>query len=764
MPAPEEEPIQGQSSGRELPLSPINLDPAYLEAKWSEIGEDNPIFRWDTEFEQMVQEHIDDGSWTVSDIQEIRLASWVMMEAMENENTRENGDPEAAHSFEVALVTNGICDQTGITNKESAFLTKVALIHDVKEIKNSEKITSNWLIYLFDTRTAKAVTSLTKAKTSKSADMPDKIHHSIHELIDTDPTVILVKLADRQRMMETIFPLNPNKRSLKARETLDVYVPLAQALGLHSLANMLANLSINTFALTRRKNMLELRRRDKDYQQVYDTTSDILGQLNPHGLTDSEVRPPTIHDAYKLAGGEVSRIKAVNVPVFVTLAFNSESGSDNHTQNGWTGQILAYAKQLVDKDLLTEEAYLDLARQTLSSNGSIDVVSKIGKVSVRFRFLRQDENLLWKTSVFDINSEDEVVRGYAQQKLETLQTTFQTIKDAKWNLRGSVREFSECLKKGIVVVKDNLGNEHGLVKGATVLDAAYYFHTEIVGRFAQNAVRTENDDGRELELDSPLESGMQLAFGLDKNNQVKPDWLDIVKTGYAKEKIQRELRKLISLELTNGESSSEDSILVQVQERGIEVIERIFLMIVSERRLSESKLLLHINEAEEIYRNLKPKWDKLSSDKKENQTLNFIMAVGLDEVVADVARTSLVWQTAERLVAIQKGLLTIEINLLDRPKTLQRVIRLVSASGINIKNISQSPDQPKADYQKIIIKISPESLPIYLTSVKKKLDELADAKIVGRVFFPSFVAPAIDIVFPKRSNKVISALVHPSED
>ena len=118
-----------------------------------------------------------------------------------------------------------------------------ALMHDAMEDCG---ITKTELIERFGAPTAELVDGLTKL---------DKLHFSTREesqaesfrkmllAMARDVRVILVKLADRLHNMRTMHAMTPDKRQRIARETLDIYAPIAHRLGLNQTYRELQELS-----------------------------------------------------------------------------------------------------------------------------------------------------------------------------------------------------------------------------------------------------------------------------------------------------------------------------------------------------------------------------------------------------------------------------------------------------------------------------------------------------------------------------------------
>jgi GTP pyrophosphokinase/guanosine-3',5'-bis(diphosphate) 3'-pyrophosphohydrolase len=148
---------------------------------------------------------------------------------------RHSGQPYITHPLAVA----GLCADW----KLDAQAIMAALMHDTIEDRG---VTKPQLIERFGIATAEMVDGLTKL---------DKLHFSTREesqaesfrkmllAMTRDVRVILVKLADRLHNMRTMHAMVPNKRSRIARETLEIYAPIAHRLGLNQTYRELQDLS-----------------------------------------------------------------------------------------------------------------------------------------------------------------------------------------------------------------------------------------------------------------------------------------------------------------------------------------------------------------------------------------------------------------------------------------------------------------------------------------------------------------------------------------
>jgi len=150
--------------------------------------------------------------------------------------TRASGDPYFSHPVEVAgLMTDLKLDQQTIIT---------ALLHDTVEdtLATIEDIESN-----FGGEVAQLVDGVTKLSKIEAMPENERAAENLRKFLlamSEDIRVLLVKLADRLHNMRTLhFIKSPEKRQRIARETMDIYAPLAQRLGLGQIAHELEDLA-----------------------------------------------------------------------------------------------------------------------------------------------------------------------------------------------------------------------------------------------------------------------------------------------------------------------------------------------------------------------------------------------------------------------------------------------------------------------------------------------------------------------------------------
>jgi len=154
---------------------------------------------------------------------------------MHGSQLRASGDPYFAHPIEVAgILTDYRLDTAAIVT---------ALLHDVIE---DTPVSREDVAGLFGDEIAELVMGVTKLSRLELQSEHTRQAENLRKFIlaiSKDVRVLLVKLADRLHNMRTLGHVSPAKRERIARETLDVYAPLARSIGCHRFASELEELS-----------------------------------------------------------------------------------------------------------------------------------------------------------------------------------------------------------------------------------------------------------------------------------------------------------------------------------------------------------------------------------------------------------------------------------------------------------------------------------------------------------------------------------------
>ncbi len=187
-----------------------------------------------------LREHFDNVLATLlthrpHDDQELVRAAWIFTQQQHKGQKRASGEPYIIHPLEVAQVLAEL--------KMDATAIAAGLLHDAVE---DTDVTTPEIAKRFGEQVAHIVDGVTKLDKIKFANREDAQAENIRKMLlamSDDVRVVIIKLADRLHNMRTLEHLRPDKQARIAKETLDVYAPLAHRLGMGKLRGELEDLA-----------------------------------------------------------------------------------------------------------------------------------------------------------------------------------------------------------------------------------------------------------------------------------------------------------------------------------------------------------------------------------------------------------------------------------------------------------------------------------------------------------------------------------------
>ena len=211
------------------------------------------------------------------DISLIRKA-WEFCVSHHKGQTRASGEPYIVHPLEVAEVL--------VEMKLDATAVAAALLHDAVE---DTKATTEEIAEKFGDQVAHIVEGVTKIDKIQFANREDRQAENVRKMLlamVSDVRVVLIKLADRLHNMRTLEHLKPDRQEAIARETLDIYAPLAHRLGMGKVRGELEDLAFRyTDPLSYEQVAAAVEARRVDGEQFLRTVEDTLAeQLRENGI------------------------------------------------------------------------------------------------------------------------------------------------------------------------------------------------------------------------------------------------------------------------------------------------------------------------------------------------------------------------------------------------------------------------------------------------------------------------------------------------
>ncbi len=438
---------------------------------------------------------------------------------------RHSGEPYFTHPVSVAaiLTEQSLDDATIVT----------ALLHDTIEDTRS---TYSEIEKEFGTEIADLVDGVTKLTNLQLSSMETKQAENFRKLfmaMSKDLRVILVKLADRLHNMRTIRAMKPEKQAQKARETMDIFAPLAGRMGMHWMREELEDLAFRVLNPEARNSIIRrfitLQRETGDVIQKI--TTDIERELDKAGIeADVFGRAKKPHSIWrkmeekKIGFSRLSDIYGFRIIVKSDADCYGALGAVHQRWRAVPGRFKDYISQP------KSNGYRSIHTTVSGRDGK--------RVEIQIRTREMHEV-----------AEAGVAAHWAYRDGVRAENPF-AVDPAKWIAGLSERfdteedhdEFLEHVKMEMyadqVFCFTPKGEVVKLPRGATPLDFAYVIHTRIGDSCVGAKV-----DGIRVPLWTRLKNGQSVDIMTAEGQRPQATWIDIVATGRAKAAIRRSLRE-----------------------------------------------------------------------------------------------------------------------------------------------------------------------------------------------------------------------------
>jgi guanosine-3',5'-bis(diphosphate) 3'-pyrophosphohydrolase len=488
---------------------------------------------------------------------------------------RRSGEPYIQHPLEVALLLAGMrIDADGIVS---------ALLHDVVE---DTHYSLDELRVHFGPAVANIVDGVTKfdalaEKSKQDALLPPSTDSEIvlgdivppppsivdkrRERTETvrkmllamaeDPRVVVLKLADRLHNMRTLSAMSPAQQQNKARETSEIYIPLARRLGMYIVQAEIEDL---TFSYLEPEKFTRLSRAVEQ---------------------ELKRRQPYIDEVCRVLREEMQRA-GLNAEVF---AWQKHLASINRKLNDVPQEIseneLSHIHDLVSFRILVEsdyECYLALGHihalwrpkdgrikdfiATPKLNGYQSLHTTVFSLDNHLAEIQIRTHEMQRTADYGIASywylkervgKDDLATSSWHISYREMVAWIEQLREWQRALPQGADEFVEAVKDDIfqeqIFVFTPKGEVKDLPRGSTPLDMAYRIHTDIGDHCAGARIITNMDDTdhlvtRLVPLDYELKGGEIVDIMINRTVHPTRDWLSFARTAAARNKIRRYLK------------------------------------------------------------------------------------------------------------------------------------------------------------------------------------------------------------------------------
>ncbi|MGD2119714.1 MAG: bifunctional GTP diphosphokinase/guanosine-3',5'-bis pyrophosphate 3'-pyrophosphohydrolase [Chromatiales bacterium] len=415
-----------------------------------------------------------------------------------------------------------------------------AILHDVIEDTGTGK---EQLIELFDEEIAElvdGVSKLTNLDFKSHAEMQAANVRKMLLAMTRDIRVILIKLADRLHNMRTLGVMRPDKARRIARETLEIYAPIASRLGIYSMRVELETLGFQSYYPWRYRIVGEAlaRLRGNRREVVEHIESSIRNRLDQENMPGAVIgREKNLCSIYrKMQDKNIKLSDLADVYAFRIIVDDVDScyrvlGAVHNLYKPVPGKFKDYIA------IPKANGYQSLHTVLFGPHG-LPI-----EVQIRTRDMdRVAESGIAAHWRYKINSDSNTVANNAAAGW--LNNLLELQKGA-----GNSEEFLEHVKIDLfpdeVYVFTPLGKIMELPKGATVIDFAYAVHSDVGNHCVAARV-----DRKLAPLRSRLFNGQTVEILTSPNARPSPAWLDVVITGKARANIRTYLKQLQHREAT----------------------------------------------------------------------------------------------------------------------------------------------------------------------------------------------------------------------
>ena len=450
-----------------------------------------------------------------TDISMIEKAYKIAYEAHEGQK-RKSGEPYIIHPLCVAII---------LADLELDKETIVAgLLHDVVEdtVMTTEEITKE-----FGAEVALLVDGVTKlGQLSYSADKVEVQAENLRKMflaMAKDIRVILIKLADRLHNMRTLKYMKPEKQKEKARETMDIYAPLAQRLGISKIKVELDDLSLKYLEPEVYYDLVEkIALRKTERQKFVDgIVAEVRAHIEKAGIkAQIDGRVKHFYDLF-----------AVRIIVDTVKDCYAALGVIHEMYKPIPGRFKDYIA------MPKPNMYQSLHTTLIGPGG------RPFEIQIRtFEMHRTAEYGIaahWKYKEASNNGGTVNVSKQEEEKLSWLRQILEWQKDMS-----DGKEFMSLLKSDLDLFAESVycftpaGDVKNLPNGSTPIDFAYSIHSAV-----GNKMIGARANGKLVNIDYVIQNGDRIEIITSQNSKgPSRDWLKIVKSAQAKNKINQWFR------------------------------------------------------------------------------------------------------------------------------------------------------------------------------------------------------------------------------
>ncbi len=441
------------------------------------------------------------------------------------EQKRKSGEPYIIHPLHTALILADL-----ELDKESIM---AGLLHDVME---DTKVTREQMIKEFGEEVTDLVDGVTKlTKLDYDADKVEKQAENLRKMflaMAKDIRVILIKLADRLHNMRTLQYMKPEKQKEKSKETMEIYAPIADRLGISKIKVELDDLALRYLEPEKYRDLvdgvhLRLEHREEFMSKLID---EVAGYIKKAGIkANIDGRVKHYFSIYKKMVNQnktldqIYDVFAVRIIVDTVMECYGALGVIHEKYTPVPGRFKDYIA------MPKQNMYQSLHTTLIGPNGQ--------PFEIQIRTMEMHKTAEYGIAAHWKYKENLTGEGdNEEQKISWLRQILEWQRDLSDN-----HEFLNLLKDDLNMFSDNVycftpnGDLKSLPNGSTPIDFAYNIHSAVGNKMVGARV-----NGKMVNIDYQIQNGDQVEVVTSNNsNGPSMDWLKIVKSTQAKNKINQ---------------------------------------------------------------------------------------------------------------------------------------------------------------------------------------------------------------------------------
>ena len=445
---------------------------------------------------------------------------------------RKSGEPYIVHPLWVAIILADLeMDKETIVS---------GMLHDVVE---DTDVSEEDIRREFGDEVALLVDGVTKlGRLSYSSDKLDVQAENLRKMflaMAKDIRVIIIKLANRLHNMRTLQFMKPEKQKEKAKETMDIYAPIAQRLGISKIKTELDDLALKYsqpevfFDLVKQINARKTER-EEFVQQIVDEVSEHMKNANIKAEVNGRVKH--FFSIYKKMVNQDKTVDQIYDLFAVRIIV--ESVKD------------CYAALGVIHEMYTPipgrfKDYIAMPKPNMYQSLHTTLMSSVGQpfeIQIRTEEMHKTAEYgiaaHWKYK--ESNDGKKSVEAQEEEKLSWLRQILEWQRDMSDN-----REFMNLIKGDLDLFAEDVycftpqGDVKNLPNGSTPIDFAYAIHSAVGNKMVGARV-----NGKLVNIDYKIQNGDRIEILTSQNSKgPSRDWLNVVKSTQAKNKINQWFKK-----------------------------------------------------------------------------------------------------------------------------------------------------------------------------------------------------------------------------